>query len=240
MTDAPLVWWTATASDLPSDDGWLAPEERAVLAKLRVPKRAADFVLGRFTAKHVVAEAVAALGLGPAGIGALSIVPRSDGSPEAHLDGQPLPIDVSLSHAAGRALAVVTIDGSERIGCDVEHVERRGPELARDFFTHGEQAALAALSGEALDAATTLVWSAKESTLKVLREGLRADTRSVEVELGAVLDATWCPLATRTEGRTYAGAAARHGAYVFTVSTSGAPPAERLVALRPGYLGSSG
>ena len=35
------------------------------------------------------------------------------------------------------------------------------------------------------DAAANLIWSAKESALKVLQIGLRRDTRSVEVAIGA-------------------------------------------------------
>ncbi|MCK6547437.1 4'-phosphopantetheinyl transferase superfamily protein [Myxococcota bacterium] len=257
-----LAWWSATSADLPASDAWLAPEERAILAGLRVPKRAADFVLGRYTAKRVVAAVISALErtthagdrshtetvdalhaepLGPPSAEALTrlatfaIVPRSDGSPEARQRGRALPLDVSLSHSAGRALAVVTLDPAERVGCDVEHVEPRGPELARDFFTAAERQALAGRSGDALDVATTLVWSAKESVLKVLREGLRADTRSVELALDPEQQPghVWRAVATHhvPEGRIYATAAMCRGAFVFTVATSRTAPEVRLVEL---------
>jgi 4'-phosphopantetheinyl transferase len=54
----------------------------------------------------------------------------------------------------------------------------------RDFLTSAEQAVVARAPGsDGHDAAANLIWSAKESALKVLRTGLRADTRSVEVVL---------------------------------------------------------
>ncbi|MFO7548841.1 MAG: hypothetical protein R6X29_08265 [Acidimicrobiia bacterium] len=51
-----------------------------------------------------------------------------------------------------------------------------------------------------------LVWSAKKSALKVLRTGLRRDTRSVEVEPETGTGDGWHPPTVRTvEGRTSPG-----------------------------------
>ncbi|HLZ39079.1 MAG TPA: hypothetical protein VKP64_15325, partial [Mycobacteriales bacterium] len=68
---------------------------------------------------------------------------------------------------------------------------------------------------------------AKESALKVLRTGLRRDTRSVEVAVS--LDqpvGEWAPLQVRsTEGGEMPGWWRRYGAFILTVaSTAPTPP----------------
>ena len=64
-----------------------------------------------------------------------------------------------------------------------------------DYFTPAEQAlAHRAPSERDWQRVTNLIWSAKESALKVLRTGLRRDTRSVEVTLGDGDGDDWVPL----------------------------------------------
>jgi hypothetical protein len=41
-----LYWLTQTLADVPRQDDWLTPAERACLAKLRFPKRRAEWRLG--------------------------------------------------------------------------------------------------------------------------------------------------------------------------------------------------
>ena len=86
----------------------------------------------------------------------------------------------------------------------------------------------AAGDGEARELLANLVWCGKESALKVLRTGLRRDTRSVEVSFpdGPRVDG-WAPLSVRAfEGTVFPGWWQRFGAFVLTVAATEpfAPP----------------
>jgi 4'-phosphopantetheinyl transferase len=181
---------TQRAGNVPIESSWLSPDEVARAAQFRFQKRRSDWLLGRWTAKTAVQRYLLRSGfhLEPARI---EIVTAPDGAPEARLpDGAP-PVSISLSHSAGTGLAAVG-EGSLRLGCDLERIEPRSPEFLPDYFTAQERAfADAGADGERA-LRYTLIWSAKESALKWLREGLRLDTRSVEVRIGD-LRAGWSP-----------------------------------------------
>ena len=103
-------------------------------------------------------------------------------------------------------------DRSPAVGCDLELVEPRTPGFVADFLTAAEQQSVASRPDP--DAAANLIWSAKESALKVLQTGLRRDTRSVEVAVDEPRDdglgrADAC---ARSKGRCFrAGGAATAG-----------------------------
>ncbi len=82
------------------------------------------------------------------------------------------------------------------------------------------------------DVAANLIWSAKESALKVLRTGLRRDTRSVEVTVDDLTppEHTWSPLSVRTaEGTVFAGYWRPSGSFLLTVCARGTfPPPSAL------------
>jgi 4'-phosphopantetheinyl transferase len=69
------------------------------------------------------------------------------------------------------------------IGCDVETVEDRDGTFVDDFFTAEEAAFVRSVEPPARPLAATLIWSAKESSLKVSKKGLSRDTRSVTVRV---------------------------------------------------------
>jgi 4'-phosphopantetheinyl transferase len=148
------------------DDAWLTEPERETLAALRIPKRRADWRLGRWTAKMLVSALTGA----PAD--RVAILAAADGAPEAFVDGRAAGVCISLSHRAGRAVAVAA---SAAVGCDLELVEPRSAAFSEDWLTPSERAWAA---GDALR--VNLVWSAKEAWLKLQREGLRLDPRSAE------------------------------------------------------------
>ncbi|MGZ8649903.1 MAG: 4'-phosphopantetheinyl transferase family protein [Solirubrobacteraceae bacterium] len=179
------AWLTRSSADVPRDDDWLGPRERAVLAGLRIAKRREDWRLGRWTAKTAVA---AQLGTEPARI---EILAAADGAPEAWLDGAPAPVSVSLSHRGGRAVAAVATAPAV-VGCDLELVEPRSPAFLREWLTPHEQALVAQQAGAERDRLANLLWSAREAAAKVRREGLRLDVRRAEVTLGAG-DGEWRP-----------------------------------------------
>jgi len=77
-----------------------------------------------------------------------------------------------------------------------------------DDLTDVERAALSGMSPDLKPTAATLIWSAKESALKAVREGMRRDTRSVIVSAntGGSPDA-WNRLTVRCtqSGRRFPG-----------------------------------
>ena len=126
------------------------------------------------------------------------------------------------------------------IGCDLEAVEARSDAFVNDFFTADERARIEAAPLEQRALFVNLVWSAKESALKALREGLRLDTRTVTVQLDVPLGsgAAWHPLQViHAQGdTTFAGWWRRHGGQVLTVVAAPTPACEpvALVAVKTG------
>jgi 4'-phosphopantetheinyl transferase len=67
------------------------------------------------------------------------------------------------------------------------------------------------------DLTANLIWSAKESALKVLRTGLRRDTRTVEVNLLPTTSGVWNGLEVADQtGRSLPGWWARYGDFVLS------------------------
>ena len=225
-----IVWSSHHESELPSVTTWLSAREAARAASMRFTKRHTEYVLARFAAKTAVARRLA-LGNAPSALARLEIRNAADGAPEVWLDAAPVPIALSLSDRAGWAVCALGPAGAA-VGCDLELVEPRSAAFVRDYLTPAECAVV-----EAADDARThallanLVWSAKESALKVLRTGLRRDTRSVEVALGApgpggwTADEGWVPFAVHAvEGRRFEGWWRRYGDFVLTMAAETALP----------------
>lgn len=180
---AAVRYHVATAAEVPVGDDWLTVHERGLLARFRVRKRIQDWRLGRFAAKHAVAGALDEPRLAPEEV---EIRPARSGAPTAWSGGMRLPVELSLSHTGGRAVCAVA-PFRRPVGCDIEKIESRARVFERDFFTDSEIAWLDRVANQATRPAwVTLVWSAKESALKALTEGLRMDTRDVTVEPPAV------------------------------------------------------
>jgi len=216
MTGA-VRWLTCDRADLPDGLDWLAPDERDRLAAMRFAPRRDNFLLGRWTAKRVLAARLP--GAAPA---AIEIRAAADGAPEAFFDGAPLPVTLSISHRAGRGLAAVG-DAGAALGADVEWIEPRSALLVADFFTADEAAAVAACPPAGRDRAIALYWSAKESALKARRTGLREDPRAVRVEadgLTAPSDGAWRALRIAVDGTpgTLAGWWRDDAGYVVTIA----------------------
>lgn len=172
-----LGWLTRTLADVPAHDGWLSDREREVLSTLRIPKRRADWRLGRWAAKAAVA---AWQGLPVADV---EIRTAADGAPEALTGGAPMPVGLSLSHRAGRALAAVG-DAPSALGCDLEALEPRSPAFVREWFRPVERELVGGLAAERRDLAANLLWTAKEAASKARREGLRLNLRAATVTPG--------------------------------------------------------
>ena len=174
-----LILCTQNFSDVPESDGWLGDGEREVLAGLRFQKRRNDWRLGRWTAKQAIR---AFLRLDPdADLTLFEIRAAADGAPEVFLRNEPAGVAISISHAGGRSFCAAGPSGTA-LGCDIEQLEPRGELLAADYFTPEEAAFVRKADPKNKVLVTNLVWSAKESALKALREGLRRDTRDISVQ----------------------------------------------------------
>jgi 4'-phosphopantetheinyl transferase len=178
--NARLYWLTQTLAEVPENDDWLSSGEMARLSRMRFPKRRDDWRLGRWTAK----KAVRACGLVDAtDVTSLEIQSAQDGAPEVFWNGRLLDVSISISHSHGRGFCVVC-PGRLALGCDLELIEPREERFADDYLTPDEQDFLKQVPDSELLPALNLLWSAKETMLKALREGLRRDTRSVAVSVG--------------------------------------------------------
>jgi 4'-phosphopantetheinyl transferase len=177
-----IYWFEQIAANVPSEEDWLSPTEAEHLHKLRFAKRRADWLLGRWTAKNGVAMFVG-VGRDRQALRNIEIRPDSSGAPNVFLENAPAEVAISLSHRSGVGMCALAPLGV-LIGCDLETIETRADAFLEDYFTSEEQALVtrAPTTSESLQH-LTLLWSAKESALKALGEGLRLDTRSVVVTL---------------------------------------------------------
>jgi 4'-phosphopantetheinyl transferase len=201
--------------------GMLCDAEQQRLSTLKIEKRRRDWLLGRWTAKHLVQGYLAqAIGVTPE-LNEIQIANADDGSPYCLLLGssdtaQRLPISLAISHSHGYAFCALCqeIDGDVNssalsappdqcqaptrwsLGCDIEWIEHREQSFVSDFFTGPEIRDVMGTPVEHRDCRVTAIWSAKESVLKSLRTGLRVDTRRIECrfEPHDLLPQQWSPL----------------------------------------------
>ena len=174
---AELGWLTRALADVPRHDRWLSEREREIVSTLRIPKRRDDWRLGRWAAK----SALGAWRDVPAAD--LEVLAAADGAPEALAGGTRMPVGLSISHRAGRALVTVG-SRSGALGCDLEVVEPRSPAFVRQWFGPAEHQVLNGLEGELRDLVANLLWAAKEAASKARREGLRLNLRQATIEPG--------------------------------------------------------
>jgi len=229
-----IYWLEQNESDVPFGDQWLSGSERAHLAGLQIPKRRADWRLGRWTAKNAIA-AYWNLSRALEALATVELRPAPSGAPEVFLHGRLAPVALSLSHSSGTGLCTVAPAGIA-LGCDLEKVEPRSAVFLSDYFTDEERNLVAQTSLDTRDQVVTLLWSAKESVLKALSCGLRMDTRSVNAatagEPPVASGAHWSPVtASHIGGRTFCGwwRESRHLVYMVVAN----PTPLRLIALQP-------
>jgi 4'-phosphopantetheinyl transferase len=234
-----MRWLARGEHELPADDGWLSPAESARLDRMRFTKRRTEYRLRRWTGKQAVA-AVAGLDPDPCRLAGIEVLNRPTGAPYVLVDGEPIGVDVSLTDRAGWAVCLVgTQQGSgvgtgvASVGVDLEIVEPRTDGFVADFLTSAEADHVRSLATpDDRHAAANLIWSAKESALKVLRTGLRADTRSVQVLLdGTPRPDGWGALHVEVVGgRLLPGWWRRDGVFLLTVSYDRPAEPPRLLA----------
>lgn len=201
-----VYWLEQTEADVPAENDWLSERELLTLNGFRVPKRRADWRLGRWTAKCAVSAYLSLPGSRDV-FATLEVRPAASGAPEIFFCNRSANVGISLSHSEGAGLCIAG-PVNAKLGCDLELVVPRSEAFVSDYFTEDERALLS--RSQAVDKAwlTTLLWSAKESALKALHEGLRLDTRSVIVKLDAASGDIkgWSPLQVhRDSGSVFHG-----------------------------------
>jgi 4'-phosphopantetheinyl transferase len=225
--------WTAHGEhEVPAGTGWLSPREQAILRGIRLTKRHREYRTRRWAGKRALA-AVLGRDPRPEALAAIEILNEPAGAPYAAVDGCPAGVEISLSDRGGWAVCLVGPPGAggSPVGIDLELVEPRSEGFVDDFLTPAERDAVQALPpGDARDAAANLVWSAKESVLKVRKVGLRADTRDVQVDCEPAPSRAdgWARLvATARDGAAYPGWWRREGRFLLTLAfaVEGPPPA---------------
>ncbi len=190
-----VFWLEQRLADVPASEEWLSVWEAARQHALKVPKRRADWRLGRWTAKRAVAGLLEI----SENLANIEIVADASGAPRVLVSGEPVGVSISLSHRAGMAACAVS-EQRGMLGCDLESIEPRSDAFLADYFTPEEQAWISAADAGERPRLSALFWSAKESALKALREGLRMDTRAMRVmRIESALDQGWRSLRIQGE-----------------------------------------
>jgi 4'-phosphopantetheinyl transferase len=216
-----MTWLKQSLHDIPRTETWLSTHERRTCNAFKFPKRRQDWLLGRWTAKSALASRFAVTGSAE-GLRTFEIRPAEDGAPEVFRGNQSVPVSISISHSNGCGFCAIG-PRWKPVGCDVESLAKRSDGFIRDYFTAAEQEQVFAASGAHRALLATLIWSAKESTLKALRLGLRLDTRAVEVFSDMIIpnNDDWTPFRTcfRNDKRTFDGWYRADRDFVFTMVT---------------------
>jgi 4'-phosphopantetheinyl transferase len=229
-----LRWLPGSETACPPGTEWLSERERGYLDTIRFTKRRTEFLLRRHTGKRAVVRALG-LDADPAALARVEVLNHPTGAPYVQVDGAPAELDISLTDRAGWAVALVGSEGTltaGTLGVDLEIVEPRSAGFVSDFLTPAEQAYVAAQgAGEEWDAAANLIWSAKEAALKVLRVGLRADTRTVEVTLDREAGPDgWRRLSvSHVDGQVFPGWWRREAAFLLTIAALDETPPPALL-----------
>ena len=218
-------WLSRGLGQVPEGQGWLSAAGIDRLGRMRYAKRSSEFLVSRATSKQAIAHAVGLPPDDPDVLRRIEVRHRPTGAPAPFVDGEPAGLAMSSTDRADRAVCVVTATAGVAIGCDLELVEERSQGFVASYLTPPEQQVVAAAALPDLTA--NLIWSAKESALKVLETGLRRDTRSVEVRLGDEVVAGWSALEVQpVEGGVFPGWWRQAGPFLLSVVASApiAPP----------------
>ena len=245
-----VYWLEQTEADVPpvhvpQGNDWLSAEETVHFNSLRFAKRSADWRLGRWTAKRAIAFFLN-LPVHPQALANIEIWPAPSGAPEAFVENAPAPVAISISHRDGTALCAIAsspVDLGLDLGCDLEIIEPRSEAFVADYFAPEEQVLIARSSPAERARILALLWSAKESALKALREGLRLDTRSVIVHLSDDWSCNdlsdpnrWSPLQVQCgDGQTFHGWWRSTMSIVRTVVANPPPDPPILLDLSAGF-----
>jgi len=161
--------------------GLLHPVEQHRLAELKLSKRRSEWLIGRWTAKHLLQACIdRELNL-RLPLNAIGIYNDAHGVPVAMVDcgGRIAEWAISISHSHDRGFSAALPDASIGLGADIEYIEPREWRFVEDYYTPDEIERVHVAPIEQRATFITAIWSAKEAALKALRLGLTIDTRRV-------------------------------------------------------------
>jgi len=223
------VYWLS--QDLSTSKGindWLSEREKSILEQLHFTKRRSDWRLGRFTAKEMILRFLQIQNV-VVQFDEIEILPEADGSPKVFLKNETAPFTVSISHSHNRAFCILNPSGKP-VGCDLEFLEQRSENFVKDYFTEMEMSFVKSCLPRHKTLASNLIWSSKESVLKALKEGLRLDTRSVNINIDAFVPGKdeWQNFTVEIDkSENYHGCWKQEGDFVYTLATD-----EKIMDLR--------
>lgn len=174
-----VFYFQQILDDVPQNLNWLSENEIAVLNQFRVTKRRNEWLLGRWTAKQAILR-LFAKSQREVNVKLIEIIAADDGAPDIFINGRLSVYPLSLSHSHNRAVCLIGKNGIP-LGCDIEKIEDRSMAFIRDYFTNDEMHRVLNTVESKRPSIANLIWSAKESVLKALRQGLRIDTRQIEM-----------------------------------------------------------
>lgn len=162
--------------------GLLQPVEQRRLAEFKFSKRRSDWLIGRWTAKHLLQACLKRdLNL-HVPLSAIGIYDDARGAPVAMVEcgSRIAEWAISISHSHDCGFSAALPDGAIGLGADIEHIELREWRFVEDYFTPDEIERVRVAPIEQRAKLSTTIWSAKEAALKALRLGLTIDTRRVD------------------------------------------------------------
>lgn len=148
------------------------------LKNLKLEKRRRDWLLGRYTTKSLIQDYLSDSYGQKVPMRNIEIDNYDDGAPFYRIIGvkEFQDLYISISHSHETALCAIS---DSAIGIDIEFVEVRSDAFIRDFFSEEELRFISGVDTSLKHVLTNLIWSAKESILKVFHLGLTVDTRYV-------------------------------------------------------------
>jgi len=161
--------------------GLLHPVEQRRLAELKLSKRRSEWLIGRWTAKHLLQACLQRDWHVHLPLSAIRIYQDTRGAPVAMVDcgSRIAEWSISISHSHDCGFSAALPDGAIGLGADIEHVEPREWSFVEDYFTPDEIERVLVVPTAQRETLITAIWSAKESALKALHLGLTIDTRRV-------------------------------------------------------------
>jgi 4'-phosphopantetheinyl transferase len=164
-------------SDLSSFQSILAEDEIKRANRFYFQNDRERFIAGRGLLRVILSSYV---GLPP---GEIIFTYGSHGKPELRAQDGRSAIEFNLAHSAGTAIYALTRD--RPVGVDIESFQTEFPveEVAKNFFSSAELAALQALPNTLRTEVFFKCWTRKEAFIKALGDGLSCPLRDFDVSL---------------------------------------------------------
>lgn len=207
----------------------LTPDERHELAQYTSLARRRDWLLGRWTAKHLLQQIAAQQNGCDIPLPAIGIRPAADGAPVTDFR-QPLngkPFSISLSHSDGYALCAALPGRDVPLGVDLEWIVPHDTGFAESYLSPEENKLVDPRLRRLYHLHLNAIWSAKEATLKALRPRARIDLRRLHCLIQPIFvePQTWIPFQIRFPEELAAQHVAEHlagwwqtlGGFVLTI-----------------------